>query len=250
MDNKDAFGQEMLKTYRKEYSFEVVERDDGYVNMSGYNALYLANHKNWEKHEKEAIKYAKGRCLDIGCGARRVALYLQKKGQYSLGIDTSPLAIKVCKLVGVKHAKVMGIDDINKFSKNSFDSIVLFGNNFGLFANKKKTKRLLKEMHRITSDSAAIIAESRDPYLTDNPVHFKYHDMNRKKGRMPGQLHIRIRFMQYATDWFDYLLVSKKEMKELVSGTGWKLSKFIDAQGHKKNGVYIGVIVKQGSKGK
>lgn len=245
MDNKDAFGQEMLRTYRGEYSFEVVERDDGYVNLSGYNALYLANYKNWEKHEKGGIKYAKGRCLDIGCGAGRVALYLQKKGQYSLGIDTSPLAIKVCKLIGVKHAKVMGIDGINRFKKNSFDSIVLFGNNFGLFANRKKTKRLLKEMYRITSDNATIIAESRDPYLTDNPVHFKYHDMNRKKGRMPGQLRVRIRFMQYTSDWFDYLLVSKKEMKELVSGTGWTVSKFIDAKSHKKNGVYIGVIAKQ-----
>ncbi len=245
MDNKDAFGQEMLKTYRKEYSFEVVERDDGYVNMSGYNALYLAGYKNWEKHEKKAIKYAKGRCLDIGCGAGRVALYLQKKGQYALGIDTSPLAIKVCRLIGLKKAKVMDIDEINTFKKGSFDSLAMFGNNFGLFANKKKAKRLLKEMYKITSENGIIIAESRDPYLTDNPVHFKYHDMNRKKGRMPGQLHIRIRFMQYATDWFDYLLVSKKEMKELVSGTGWKVLKFIDAEGHKKNGVYIGIIVKQ-----
>ena len=242
--NKDAFGQEMLKKYNGEPSFEIMERDDGYVNDSKGNDLYLADYKDWQKHEKEAIKYAKGRCLDIGCGAGRVELYLQKKGQYALGIDTSSMAIKVCKLRGVKNARIMGIEDIGKLKDNSFDSIVMFVNNFGLFGSKEKARYLLKQMHRITSDKGVIIADTRDPYLTDNPVHFKYHAMNIKKGRMPGQLRMRARFMQYCTDWFDYLLVSKSEMKDILKGTGWKVERFINAEGYEKNGMYIAIIRK------
>lgn len=244
MGNNDAFGQEMLKIYNNEPSFEVIERDDGYVNVSRYNNLYLAEYKNWEKHEKAAIKYAKGRCLDIGCGAGRVGLYLQRKRQYVLCIDTSPLAIKICKLRGVKKAKIMDIVDIKKFKEGKFDSIIMFGNNFGLFGNRERAQILLRQMYRITSSSGVIITETRDPYLTDNPVHFKYHKMNKQKGRMPGQLKIRARFMQYTTPWFDYLYVSKPEMEKLLNGTGWLVNKFIDAEDYHKSGLYIAIIRK------
>lgn len=245
MDNNDVFGQEIWGYHNKKPVFQVVDREDGYVNVDNEVESYFYSYKDWEKHEKEAIKYAKGRCLDIGCGAGRACLYLQGKGQYALGIDTSPLAIKTCKLRGVKNAKVMGIEDIEKIKNNRpFDSIILFGYNFGLFENRVKARKLLKKMHKITSKEGRIIAESRDPYLTDNPAHFKYHAFNRKRGRMPGQLRIRVRFMQYASPWFDYLYVSKKEMKDLLKGTGWKAERFINAQGYKKNGTYIAIIRK------
>ncbi|MCW4049998.1 MAG: hypothetical protein NWE89_09720 [Candidatus Bathyarchaeota archaeon] len=60
-------------------------------------------------------------------------------------------------------------------------------------------------------------------------------------GRMGGQLRIRVRYRQYATDWFDYLLVSKEEMKGLLQGSGWKVSKFIDSDISE----YIAILEKQ-----
>ncbi len=244
---EDAHGQVILKYYNKERSFDFVEREDGYINIDEGADQYFSEYKNWKKHEREAITYAKGRCLDLGCGAGRVMLYLQSKGLYALGIDSSPLAIKVCKLRGAKHAKVMDIENIDKLGMPKFDTILMFGNNFGLFGSKPKAKALLRKLRKMTSEKAVIIAESRDPYLTDNPFHFKYHRLNKSRGRMPGQLRIKVRFMQYATNWYDYLIVSKGEMKDVLSGTGWKVSKFIDAEGHKKNGMYIAIIAKETS---
>jgi len=95
-------------------------------------------------------------------------------------------------------------------------------------------------MHRITSPDALIIAESNDPYKTDDRAHFDYQKFNRKRGRMSGQIRIRVRFKKYMGEWFDYLLVSKKEMKKILNGTGWKIKKFIDS----KNSMYIAVIQK------
>lgn len=244
MGYKDVFGQQMLKKYNNLPSFEVVERDDGFINVSNYNNLYLADYKDWEKHEKEAIKYVKGKSLDVGCGAGRVGLYLQKKGYYVLGIDTSPLAIKLSKLRGLRHVKILNIRDISKLKETGFVSIIMFGNNFGLFGNKKNARNLLKKMYNITTKGALIIAESRDPYVTNNPIHFKYHKNNLKKNRMPGQLRIKVRFMQYSTDWFDYLFVSKNEMKDILDGTGWRIKKFIDSDNFKMNGNYIAIIEK------
>ena len=174
--------------------------------------------------------FVKGRVLDIGCGAGRHSLYLQEKGFDVLGIDISHLAIKVCNLRGLQKAEVMSIEEVN-IKPNSFDTIIMMGNNFGLFGSFKKARRLLKRFHKMTTNNALIIADTTDPYKTKNPAHLEYHEFNRKRGRMSGQLRIRIRFRKYATKWFDYLIVSKEEMKKILRETGWKVKEFIDSGG-------------------
>ncbi|MBM3256597.1 MAG: class I SAM-dependent methyltransferase [Candidatus Moranbacteria bacterium] len=245
----DAFGQEVMSYYKTGEGYEIVEKDDGFIGIGGYGPVgYFSEYKNWPKHEKEAIKFAKGKVLDIGCGAGRVALFLQNKGLEATGIDNSPLAIKVCKLRGLERVKVLSINQINKFKPNSFDTIIMFGNNFGLFSSLKKAKSLLKKMQGITSDNALIITESKDPYITDESSFREYHERNKKLGRIPGQMRLRVRFKNYIGDWFDYLMVSKNEMKEILKGTGWKVTKFIDHE-DKTKGVYIAIIEKLSKQG-
>lgn len=237
---KDAYGQEIWAYFKGKKSFEIVERDDGYFDISSGAKSYFSEYKDWSAHEKKAMKFVKGRVLDVGCGAGRHAIYLQKKGFDVVGIDNSPLAIKICRLRGLRKARIMSIAEVDKFKPNSFDTVIMMGNNFGLFGSFKRAKMLLKKFYRITSPNALIIAESLDPYKTDKPVHLEYHKFNRKRGRMPGQLRIRIRFEKYVGDWFDYLIVSKKEMKQILKGSGWRIKKFINY----KEPRYIAIIEK------
>jgi cyclopropane fatty-acyl-phospholipid synthase-like methyltransferase len=122
-----------------------------------------------------AIKHAKGKILDIGAGAGRVSLHMQKKGFDVTALDNSPLAIKVCRKRGIKKAIVRPIEDIWLFKPATFDTALMFGNNFGLFGSFKKAKTLLKKLHKITAPDALILAESNDVYRTTNPVHLSYH---------------------------------------------------------------------------
>jgi len=237
---KDAYDQEMWAYYKGEESFEIVERDDGYFDVTPGPRNYFSSYESWSLLDKKAMEFVKGRVLDVGCGAGRHSLYLQKKGFDVLGIDNSPLAIKVCKLRGLKKAEVMSIEEVN-FKPETFDTILMMGNNFGLFGSFKKARRLLKRLHRMTSKNALIIADTRDPYKTENPAHLEYQEFNRKRGRMSGQLRIRIRFKKYVTRWFDYLIVSKEEMKEILKGTGWKVKEFIDSG----DSSYITIIEKE-----
>ena len=48
---------------------------------------------------------------------------------------------------------------------------------------------------------------------------------------MPGQVRIRIRYATVIGPWFDYLLVSKREVKQIINGTGGRIKKFIDSKG-------------------
>lgn len=178
--------------------------------------------------------------MDVGCGAGRHSLYLQEKGFDILGIDISPLAIEVCKLRGLRKAEVMSIEEVN-FKPNSFDTVLMMGNNFGLFGSFQKAQRLLKKFYMMISKNPLIIATTNDVYVTDNPDHLNYQKANREKGRMSGEVRIRVRFKKYATKWFDYLMVFKKEMKDILEDTGWNVKQFIDSEGAN----YVTIIEKQ-----
>ncbi|MCK4435572.1 hypothetical protein KAU87_02055, partial [Candidatus Bathyarchaeota archaeon] len=92
-----------------------------------------------------------------------------------------------------------------------------------------------------TSENALIIAVTRDPYKTDNSAHLEYHKLNKERGRMGGQVRIRSRFRKYVGRWFDYLMVSKEEMKEILRVTGWKVKQFIDSE----DAQYVAIIEKE-----
>lgn len=227
--DKDAYGQQILAYLEGRSSYEIVERDDGLADLSGGAPTYFAEYNDWPRWQKRAIRFAKGRVLDVGAGAGRVSLYLQMQGCKVTAIDNSPLAIQVCRKRGVRDARVLSIAEAGKFGANAFDTVVMYGNNFGLFGSRTKAKRLLKTLHAKTTPDAVILVESTDPYTTSDPLHLAYHKRNRKRGRMPGQLRIRVRFRNYIGEWFDYLLVSKKEMQEILNGTGWKVRAFFDS---------------------
>ncbi len=156
-----------------------------------------------------------------------------------VGMDNSPLAIEVCKRRGFKDARLLSISQVGP-TLGIFDTIIMLGNNFGLFGTPQRAKRLLKRFHRMTSNKARIIAGSIDIYATGNPDDLPCLATNRAQGKMPGQLRFRIRYKRYSSPWFDWLTVSKKEMEDILQGTGWAVTKFIDAGGPR----YVAVIEK------
>ena len=227
----DAMGQLLWDHFHGQDVIEIVEREDGYIDAGRMGpSLYFAKYKNWMDCEKKAIKYARGRVLDIGCGGGRVGLYLQGKGHKVVGIDNSQLAVDVCKLQGLKQVRRLPITQVDS-RLGTFDTIVMYGNNFGLMGNLKRARWLLKRFHKLTSEQGRIIAQSLNPYQTDLEVHKQYHRLNKRRGHMGGQIKLRIRHHTIIGNWFDYLLVSKKEMMAILDGTGWYVNKFILSSG-------------------
>jgi hypothetical protein len=93
----------------------------------------------------------------------------------------------------------------------------------------------------MTTADGRIVAEVIDPYKTSDPSHLSYQRRNLERGRMAGQIRLRVRYKKYATPWFDYLFVSKAEMERILTGTGWKVERYLDSG----NSFYIAVIVKE-----
>jgi len=226
---RDAYGWELWNCYQGITDYEIVERDDGFVDP-GSALPYFETFNQWPIHERKAILQARGPVLDIGAGAGRVALYLQERSQQVLAIDSSPLAIKVCRERGVKTARILSIDAVSAL-RRKFGSFVLFGNNFGLFGGVAKARRVLAAMDRISTPDAIVLAATTNPYRTREPAHLSYHQRNRDRGRMAGQIRMRIRYRQFRSDWFDYLLASRDEVHAVVGKTPWVVAEFVESDG-------------------
>jgi SAM-dependent methyltransferase len=222
-NEQDAFGHAVWDHYHGTNAFEIIERSDGHFAISSGPAEYLAAPAFWPPHVKTALeRHAHGRVLDIGCNGGRHALYLQQSGLEVLGVDVSPLAIAVAKERGLENAAVLSIDDLSA-ELGTFDTILMLGNNFGLFGSAAKAKRLLRRFKSLTRPGATLIAESLNVYVTQDPDHLAYLKANRERGRMSGQIRMRGRYKRFVTPWFDYLMVSPEEMDALVEDTGWRV---------------------------
>jgi SAM-dependent methyltransferase len=238
-DGQDAFGHEIYDHFVGKGGYEIIERDDGFFSTSTGPELYFLEYEEWPASEQAAMKYVRGKVLDVGCGAGRHSLYLQSQGFDVVGVDNSPLAIEVCKARGLQSTRILSITQITR-QLGVFDTILMLGNNFALVGNPKRAKWLLRRFHRMTSGAGRIIAQTRDPYETKLPEHLEYHARNRAKGKMSGEARIRVRYKKYVTPWIDFLMVSQEEMRTLLEGTNWEVRDFIDGE----QGLYIAVIEK------
>ena len=236
----DALGMAFKAHFDGEEAFEIIEREDGFIHAAPTIGRYFASFDDWREHERRAVNLAKGRVLDIGCGVGRHALHLQDKGLVITGVDSSPGAIEVCRKRGLKDARVLSITGLSR-KTGIFDTIMLLGNNFGLFANRLRARWLLKRFHSMTSDDAHIIAESRSTEVADDQHLLDYQERNRRRGRSPGQMRFRVRHLRYATPWFDYLCVSQEELQTILAGTRWKIVSLIESDGP----AYVAVLGKR-----
>jgi SAM-dependent methyltransferase len=207
---------------------EVIERDDGLINGAPADH-YLDEPDEWQPHDHRALRLVRGAVLDIGSGAGRTALELQRRGTAVTGLDTSRGAIEVARERGLRDTVLNTVDAYAASARARYDTFLLLGNNLGLLESRQRAPVFLAALAALARPGARIIAQGTDPYGTTDPVHVSYHRRNRSRGRLGGQLRLRLRYRLLATEWFDYLACSTDELEGLVDGTPWRLASIDDA---------------------
>jgi SAM-dependent methyltransferase len=183
-------------------------------------AWFFAAHDDWAEAERAVFEHVEGRVLDVGAGAGRHSLEAQRRQLESVAIDISPGAAEVCRRRGVEDARLLPLAGIDE-SMGAFDTVLLLCGNFGLAGGAEKTIAFLERLQSVTSVGARIVLDTVDPYFENDEADLAYLERNRERGRMPGQVTIRIRYEKLATPWYDLLCVSTGELETLVEGTGW-----------------------------
>lgn len=223
----DAFGRVLERCHAAGggpgVAFAVVERDDGHIGVHDA-AAYFAGRDEWPEAERRICAGVAGRVLDVGCGAGRHAAVLAAAGVDVVGVDTSPGAVRVARDRGVDAR--LGSATALPADLGGFDAVLLLGNNVGLLGSSETAAVVLAELARVTTPGGCVLLSGVDPFDTDDSEHLDYHRWNRERGRLPGQIHMRLRDGRLATEWFDYLFVSEAELLTLVDGTAWTVTRW------------------------
>ncbi len=214
---QDAYGQILLACLEGRGGQEIMERDDGLI-YCGDPSDYFAPYRRWPSLEKKAMRFVRGRILDVGCGAGRVALHLQERGEEVVAIDNSPLAVEVARRRGVKNAVVLSVVDLGP-SHGTFDTILFARNNFGLAGGEGEARRLLRRLHGLTTEDGRIVTDSVDPERQEDPAFRNYGKEAQR---------YRVRWREFATPWFRYLMFSPADLERLIEGTGWRILKLLE----------------------
>lgn len=222
---QDAYGQLYLAVQEGREAFEIMERDDGLI-YAGDPSDYFHPYRRWPAVEKRAMRWVRGRVLDIGSGAGRVSLHLQERGHDVLAIDESPLAIEVARRRGVHDARVLSLTAIEP-DAGPFDTVLLLRNNFGLAGPEDSAGPLLERLANLTNVQGRIITDSVDPERLDD-YDFRVYSPSGAPGARPAAQRYRVRWRHYATPWFYYLMLASADLERLLAGSPWRVRRFID----------------------
>lgn len=221
---KDIFGLAIYSFFKGNKKDRLILRNEDGTRVVRDLRRYFSSFKSFPSYQKKALSHAKGRVLDIGCGAGKHALYLQNKGMDVTGIDVSKYCIKVCKAIGLQKAKVVNIWH-RDVSIGKFDTLILFGHNLAIGGSISGIRKLLDYFKKITTKGGTILLDGADPS--------KYY---KSKG-----LKMRWEYKKEEGDWFNPYFVLKKDLVKIVRGTGWKISKIFK---DKKSSEYSAVLIK------
>jgi len=157
---KDLFGKAIFDFYTNNSPEDIItetsisEEDEMSVEylFRSYNEMPLI--------EQKALQLAKGKTLDVGCGAGSHALSLQNERNLDVtAIDISEKAIETCLLRGIKNAKVENILD---FEGEKFDTILLLMNGTGIFGKSKDCNKYLGKLKSLLNPGGQILIDSSD----------------------------------------------------------------------------------------
>lgn len=230
-DIGDAFGEALLAQlagagpggHGEDRTDIVYERDDGFIASDSSD--YFAEPKRWDDRDRWALDYVRGRVLDLGAGAGRACLALQKRKHDVLALDVSPGAIETCRRRGVQETFLGDITELASDPSQKFDTFLALGNNLGLLGTPEQAARMFDAFTALANPGATIVGTCLDPTAGEPPPwHASYHERNRANGLPPGQIKLRVRFRDTASEWFDLFWMSPEELDELAMRSGWEVA--------------------------
>jgi SAM-dependent methyltransferase len=157
---KDLFGKAILD-FQTNNSPEVLITETTISEEDEMSVAYLfRSYEEMPKMEQRSLQLAKGKILDVGCGAGSHSLTLQNDRNLDVtSIDISPNAIQACTLRGLKKATVQ---DVMTLENEKFDTILLLMNGAGICGKLKNIPNFLLKLKSLLNLGGQILLDSSD----------------------------------------------------------------------------------------
>lgn len=205
----DAWGQALLDHHRGRWTPKPeLEVEDGGAGDAMHPEWFFRDADRWEAWERELLAEAVASpALDLGAGAGRASLWLQRQGVEVTAVDSSTSAVAVCRERGVVDARLGDLTDPP--TDKPWRLVLLLCGNLGLGGSPAGTRRLLQRLAEVSAPGALLVGDTVDAG--------------------PPELGLRIRYQGMATPWWRQHNIPVRDVAALVDGTGWVLERHVQA---------------------
>lgn len=206
---QDAFGA-ALRDYLEgnEVPALTLEVQGGSVWPAMRPEWFFRDFERWEWWDRELLPLIRqGPVLDLGAGAGRAALYLQRRGLRVTAVEASPGAAEVCRRRGVTDVRLGDVNDPP--ADQAWAGVLLLCGNLGLGGSWEGSRRLLSRLAEVAAPGAILVGDSVTPDGAARVV-------------------LRIRYRDLVTPWWPQYNIPAGQMAALVEGTGWRMDRHLE----------------------
>lgn len=217
----DIWGSIFRDHWERDPHPHAIERDDGRIERFESAAHYFDAPR--EPAEAAELTRLGGPVLDVASGPGSYAAYLQNHALTVTAIDASPRAIRIAGMRGCLDARVMDLQSL-EFPEASFESVIVMGNTFGVHQDEESLPGFMAKLRRVTRKGGTLLTTTIDPLDTEEQEHLEYHENNRRAGRPPGLVTIRLSYRETLSEWFRLWLTTRPEVEAIATRAGWRLT--------------------------
>lgn len=197
----------------------VVERSDGRrwsVDLGWWRGVHAAV----PAPDRYAVELAAdGPVLDVRCGTGRRLDLLTERGLHATGIDTCPEAVSL----GCRLGRPCVLAEVGCYwPPVEFGTVLALGTAVGSVGSLAALPGLLRRLAALTFPGGTVLAGSIDWRL--RAAHdARFVDRQRRDGRYPGEVRLRLRLGAQRSDWFDWVWVDRDAMADAAVATGFSV---------------------------
>jgi len=176
--------------------------------------------------EREALKLAQGRILDVGAGSGCHSLALQEMGKKVVAVDISPSSVEVMKESGVEDAR---LQDYFEMTDEKFDTILMLMNGSGIVGTVDNFPSFFKHLDTMLAEGGQLLMDSSDiRYVFEEEDGSFEIDLN---AGYYGELEYQMQYKRIKGDTFPWLYIDFSTLQGYAEDNGWE-AELIESGGH------------------
>ena len=229
---KDLFGKAILdfqtNNAPEDLTTETTISDEDEMSV----AYLFRSYKEMPVLEQKALQLAKGKVLDVGCGAGAHSLYLQNEKNLEVhSIDISSNAVAACTLRGLKNVNLQNILEIDTTtSANKYDTILLLMNGTGIFGTLKNTAQYLQKLKSLLKPYGQILIDSSDIiYMFDADEDGAYEI---PANGYYGELQFTLRYKGQKEESFPWLYLDYNTLQNAAFANGLRCELILEGENY------------------
>lgn len=196
-------------------SFFRMHRIDGHVDNVSVSSFLSSD--NLSAAEGIALKVCEGTVLDIGAGMGRHSVILRDRGFQVTPLDVSRECVSYLRAQGFVSAIQA---DINSFSGQKFDTLLMLGNGIGAFGSLSNLRSFLLSLDSKLNPGGTLIVDSTDISRAGYLPLITAREDNRSEGRDAGVIDFIVEFDGSLSEPLSWLYLTESELKAIVQECG------------------------------